>query len=403
MKYSKYKKLQQGGSFITSQELDEILGTPKGWSARNPKEAQTRLNKYIQEGGIAGKTILPEVEVKGKFQPSVQSFGSGRTTGAVPVKTKEEAKGIKKAKDAEKAVYNTAFDILPGIGDVKALWEDYQRGELSPLTIASVLPVVGFAGDAAKAFKPVIKEYNSATEMFTDFLRQAEEQGVKINRESKLYKQIQDEIPSAREYYKNIDTSDDQIADALYLSTKTPEAQKGLKDSKVQDMVYHGSEEVFDEFIPNEGTKGLLTNDTRIKLRQKYNSDIPIYTASNKQDAEYYGKVKGYLLNTKNTKEVGNVPTQTAMSLKQQYPEIDTFLGTEPKVNYKIQASFNPTQLKSLFREHLGKWDWNNPNIHRVVGAGVGLGVGTKAINNKKESNLKGGSLLEKYKLKSRK
>ena len=253
-------------------------------------------------------------------------------------------------------------------------------------------------------FKPVIKDYNSNTEMFTDFLKQGKEQSVNIDRNNKLYSQIKDELKGAREYYKDTDLTDEQIADALYLSTKSEQAQKGLKDSKVQDLLHHGSLNKNIEVFKTNGN-GLLGNG--------------LYLSNNKNVAESYanpfkdGSGQNYPLLLSSKKIFNEDSYEKALDRLLKYkPEIatdiDSFMSILNKKQDKIDkigvASGkyadnstqylvkNPQQVKSLFREHLGKWDWDNPNIHKaLIPAAIGTGLGIKASTNDNKSLRIGG------------
>jgi hypothetical protein len=72
--------------------------------------------------------------------------------------------------------------------------------------------------------------------------------------------------------------SDCQIVDALFLSSKTAQAQNGLKNSMIQDILYHGTDMKFEEFrLKSEG------------LSKKQGKDIVgIYVAPNKRYAKFY-------------------------------------------------------------------------------------------------------------------
>jgi hypothetical protein len=486
-----------------------------------------------------------------------------------------------------------------------------------------------------KVFKPIIKEYGSNTKMFTDFLKQAGEQGITPDRNSKLYKQIVDELPEARKYYqnfipetitepefqafkkhgtylhgttkeligeqnkllppnitnklaetgrnKNLDKifftdsekiandyairaskvlggkpytlklipsdvnlltmisdikskgkhypgkkppaknvkilygsegkivnddqiqqlgqtlTDEQLADGLYLSTKTEQAQKGLKDSKVKDLVYHGSGNDFDKFskeafFSGEGAmvhgSGFYTaankqnaqyyadlasrSDNKqfqqspelMKLRQEHSDHI---TETHKLRRKYYPEsttskkaeidLQRRLHNDFEKKNYSNFPPELIEAYskskrlfepiqKLYQTELETvvrtpktpkvlpllissknpILTTDPDFKYISDETgknsfamtkylsnknidsvihspgneahyipYEPTQLKSLFREHLGKWDWDNSNIHKaLIPLGVGVGLGTTQM--KKGNKLKTKRLKTKYK-----
>lgn len=378
-----------------------------------------------------------------------------------------------------------------------------------------------------KVFKPVIKEYGSNTEMFTDFLKQAEEQGITPDRSSKLYKQIVDELPGAKEYYnkktvksleefsdpdeyykvirgkealqdildsklvrtnsktKNVNkdenivdlssrptlwpsfaksqvptqyaqgdpdhyiistkdpsikvstqgrhgkgstyfptdesgkpltaieaekvdiykhvngtyepvllTPDEQLADGLYLSTKTEQAQKGLKDSKVKDLVYHGS--------PNK-------NINTFKLSQKARFGPGIYTSPKKELASPFaisdddvGQTYPLLMSAKNPLLEDNPFRSDINKDKNYYEKLNELRQTQgsslgyPNTEKVEIVARNPSQVKSLFREHLGKWDWDNPNIHKAL---IPLGIGVAGLG---ATEMKKGNKLNTRRLKSK-
>jgi hypothetical protein len=562
MKQFTFKKHQKGSTIkrYTPEEYSKSLmglgysyASPE-WIKRNPTKAQELIEKNFDAGALTTTTLYPEVTVEDKFIPSKVRINKTDPTRTI-LSTKEGAKAAYDGRKQGEAFFNLAADLTPGIGDVKAikeLWDEYKStGKVNTLLAASVLPIVGSAGDVAKVFKPVIKDYKSATEMFVDILQQAEKQGIKVDRNSKLYKQIQDEIPGAREYYSdfnkpktsrekinlavipnqvrtsqsnkvfkenfnqeyntpsnlgysdltnisatwfnkqnnqqdidkifnylntknnlgydsnalttkqkadviagigsklpkdNIDyflslkegavsqlpenkalsllakeklksmglkgdenfvlspdvsnrilnnktnkLTDEQIADGLYLSTKTEQAQKGLMDSKLKDrLMYHATDFDFDAFRPK---KDLIEEG---KVASLFNEE-GFFTSPIKSNIRHYGnKIKALLLSTKNPaiypkgtttpqglKMIGdNLDERIVDFLKEN--KYDSF-GVGTLDNIDEFASFDPTQLKSLFREHLGKWDWNNPNIHRAVGAGTMLGVGTTLNREEKK------------------
>jgi hypothetical protein len=482
------------------------------------------------------------------------------TLGNVNVpNTKDKLDKTMDNKAVSKSIVNTVADMLPVIGDVKGAsdaWKEYKStGKISPLTLAGVLPLFGLAGDAAKTFKPVIKDYVSNTEMFTDFLKQAKEQGIEVDRGSKLYGQIKDEIPGAREYYKDLNTKDDDIADALYLSTKSEQAQKELKGSKVQDIYYRGGSksnseraekgevrvkpeysknlELFwatpdkkyaytytpeassiirdlhlnrknnelkeqyeeslkrfdplsiyegvnahkyipDKYVKNSkhispllvstktpftnnierpdqpaGSFGNLDNESvrtfygtseeyKKQLTDKTNKIIRetpkelfgknsdnLEEFDKALDSYYESHIKGYpdlpnILNntgrsknswmnerkkefTAKLKEQQEIENQINSLNKESLTEptrnkdYDAVIGKEFSTNAESIAVRKPTQFKSLFREHLGKWDWSNPNIHKALIGGSTVGIGS-GLYNQKEQHSKGGSIKKKLK-----
>jgi hypothetical protein len=94
--------------------------------------------------------------------------------------------------------------MIPVVGDIKDinnLWSEYkQSGKVNPVLLASILPVIG-------EFKPVMKNYKSATEMFIDLVKQAESTGVKIDKNNKLFKELSDIAYKASKEQKNIQSN----------------------------------------------------------------------------------------------------------------------------------------------------------------------------------------------------
>jgi hypothetical protein len=453
----KNKKAQQ------LQEL-EMLSDKQG----DDMVKRQRLYKQTSQSPYAATTRQAQSILQPRQSNTSQTLGNYQT-----INTPDK---VERAMDARK-VTDGVTDMMPVVGDIKDinnLWSEYkQSGKVNPLLLASILPFVGTVGDAAKVFKPVIKDYNSATEMFTDFLKQAKEQGFEVDRNSKLYKQIQEELPGAKEFYKDLSNKDEQIADALYLSTKSEQAQKGLKDSKIQDLVYHGTtskpfteideskigsnmnnsgyygsglyttnnrriaeyyggmkdkvmpllhgfnkvkiyEDVLDKSIPslslNKTQKRKLINDFLMEeLPEDVNKAIisaetPYLRQNISQKeaeriiSEYFGEPVKFELNNRGNFEE-DLYKQTAKDLKLRGKDgiigkKDTAFGKNADPDDREYVTLNPTKTKSLFREHLGKWDWDNPNIHKAVGAGTALGLGL----NRGQEKQNGGKIKRLYK-----
>jgi hypothetical protein len=508
----------------------------KSYQEKNPEKAKELKYKY----GIYEGATLPEVEIKSSFIPTAQTTNDGGFGYGKPVRrytgysNKQEATN---ARGLSKTITG-GIDFIPGIGDIKGLydvWNEYKsKGTVSPISIAAILPVLGIAGDAAKVFKPVIKEYRNSTEMFLDIIKQAEEQGIKVNRESNLYKQILEEVPGARKYYKDFNNSvatnnieedlikefsnfkddivvkikkqpdgefsiilkdkngsrvgeyfvgqgasqikmanlkpeyqrkgitnevynrlnniisnyssskglqsdnlrseaaesfwkkrnaiydeksntyfqkinpklsDQQIADGLWLSTKTEQARKGLKEA-TDNLEYHGTgverldgdEFNIDITAPEPAIfttpfKKVAKDYSRFAFpkNRKFSPTIfPLLTKNNNRRnvQEYYESL------LPNNKDVIPPYNSTAMSksikdsIKKGYDNMKVVVNdlnyAEPQI-----ATFYPNYVKSLFREHLAKWNWDDPNIHKaVVGATLGLGLHKQAQENKKKKPL---------------
>jgi hypothetical protein len=401
----------------------------KSYQERNPEKAKELKYKY----GIYEGATLPEVEIKSSFIPTAQTTNDGGFGYGKPVRrytgysNKQEATN---ARGLSKTITG-GIDFIPGIGDIKGLydvWNEYKsKGTVSPISIAAILPVLGIAGDAAKVFKPVIKEYRNNKEMFLDIIKQAEEQGIKVNRESNLYKQILEEVPGAREYY-NLKPpsifnprglSKNKIADGLWLSTKTEQARKGLKET-TDNLEYHGTRvkrlsgdkfrihiEAPEPAVFTTPSKEVAENYSRIAFskNEKFSPIIfPLLTKNNnRRDVqEYYNSLVPPLVPHKQEYYNSLVPhkdvtpryNSTAMSksirdsIEKGYDNMEVVVNDLKDAERQI-ATFYPNYVKSLFREHLGKWDWNNPNIHKaVVGATLGLGLHKQAQENKKKKPL---------------
>lgn len=162
-----YKTFQKGGGtkpspkskkMFTSSEVDAILEVPKGWSAKNPDEAQERLDKLNINGKMSTTTVLPEATVKSTWLESTQPafFADPRTYGTVRLRNKEEAQNFSKAKSINGSASGIITDFLPGAGDVKGILDlaaEYKKtGKIDPVALAAVAPLIPNLKHARKLF-----------------------------------------------------------------------------------------------------------------------------------------------------------------------------------------------------------------------------------------------------------
>jgi hypothetical protein len=439
--------------------------------AKNQPKQQTRLfeltpeiKKDIEEHTKKGDVQLTNGEWITKEE--YNKLKAKKSTGAInPDYSDPITMGITMATAPAQGLLKTASQkVLPKLANSKVVAEGVDMLDPTSLGLGlkelgkyKIQPVKGQLNSSLLEippieivkketdFKPVIKDYKNNTEMFTDFLKQGEKQGVNIDRNSKLYKQIQAEIPEANKYYKGIkrdeemyqdlineakyykltpeeyakkqggfdeqiynnyhrNLSDDEIADALYLSIKTEQAQKGLKDSKVKDLLYHGTGTEFN--IPEVSTSNAIYGDGFYMSNSKKVADFykdRKYDTGKSHIKPLFASINNPKIQLESNYFISNPLTRNESLGNDSVIGLKDTSGVLYKNKNKTEfgnkarefITFQPTQVKSLFREHLGKWDWDNPNIHKgllLPTASVGLGV--KAASNQ-ESKKQGGVFKE--------
>lgn len=208
------------------------------------------------------------------------------------------------------SVVKGLLDFVPVVGDGKALAEADSGASLA-MALIGLVP----GGDV---FKPIIKKYKSNTDMFLDIIKQAEEQGITIDRSSDAYKEILGQVEGARKYYrlpkeqaKKVTTSPIRAEQSKAWTTGVYEPPTPLENPIRGKSNYKNQMEVVNRVLTPGFYKYSLydRNGTLTKYNQMHEEDIVDRLPFNKNDTK---NVVGNPVGTALAANLSNINAKTS-------------------------------------------------------------------------------------------